>query len=321
LIARRQRVSPECDERLENRRAAADTSFTVPASLVPRPPLRPVSLAAFAAAVTAALAVAPTPAPATAVVGGCTPGASWAADRSNLANGVIKLVNEHRASLGLRTLTVSSALMRSAVWKARHMATYRYMAHDDPAPPVARTAAERIAACGYGGGWGENIAEGFATPASVVAAWLASPGHKANIENPAYTVTGSGAAVATGGITLWAQDFGISHDSGTTSPTGAHTEAIVLRDLRLAPHRPQAGGNLSARVGALSVPSMKPLSNATVACHGVAAGNALTVVAHGFHSGVATCTWRVSSTALVSATIVVSSGSHAAAATFKTKPA
>ncbi len=293
----------------------------MPASLVPRPPLRPISLAALAAALTAALAVVPTPAPATAVVGGCTPGSSWAAERNALANGVIKLVNAHRASLGLRTLTVSSALTHSAVWKARHMATYRYMAHDDPAPPVARTAAERIAACGYGGGWGENIAEGFPTPSSVVAAWLASPGHKANIENPSYTVTGSGAAVATGGITLWAQDFGIGHDGGATSSTGAHADAIVLRDLRLAPHRPHAGGNLSARVGAVSAPTMKPLSNATVACPAVAAGNALTVVGHGFHNGVATCTWRVSGTALVSATIVVSSGGHAAAATFKTKPA
>jgi hypothetical protein len=254
-------------------------------------------------------------------VGNCTPGASWAAERNDLANTVIKLVNAHRAALGLRTLALSPALTRSAVWKARHMATYRYMAHDDPAPPVARTIAERITACGYSGGWGENIAEGFPTAASVVAAWLASPGHKANIENPSYTVTGSGAAVATGGITLWAQDFGTSNDSGTKSSTGTHVAAIVLRDLRLAPHRPHVGGRFSARVGAVSAPSMKPLSSATVACHGVAAGHALTVVSRSFHGGVATCTWHVAGTALVSATIVVSSDGHAAEASFETKPA
>ena len=65
---------------------------------------------------------------------------------------------------------------------------------------------------------------------------------------------------------------------------------------------------------------MKPLAHATVACHGVAAGHALQVVSHGFRGGVAACTWRVPSNALVSATIVVSSDGHAASAAFKTKP-
>ncbi len=291
----------------------------MPASLVSRPVLRPAPLAALAAAA-AALAAAPSPAPATTVVGGCTPGASWAAERDNLASAVIRLVNAHRASLGLRTLAVSPALTRSAVWKARHMATYRYMAHDDPAPPVARTVGERIAACGYSGGWGENVAEGFPTAASVVAAWLASPGHRANIENPSYVVTGSGAAVAAGGVTLWAQDFGSTNDSGTGSSGGTRTAAIVLRDLQLAPHRPHAGGRLSARVGAVSAPSMKPLQKATVTCHGVAAGHMLQVVAHGFANGVATCTWHVSTSALVTATIRVSSGGRVASAAFRAKP-
>jgi uncharacterized protein YkwD len=271
-------------------------------------------------AAAAALAVAPAPAPATAVVGNCTPGAAWAADRSNLADAVIKLVNAHRASLGLRTLAVSPALTRSAVWKARHMATYRYMAHDDPAPPVSRTVGERIAACGYSGGWGENIAEGFPTASSVVAAWLNSPGHRANIENPSYVVTGSGAAVASGGVTLWAQDFGSTNDGGSGGTGGTRSAAIVLRHLQLAPHRPHAGGRLSARVGAVSAPTMRPLRTATVSCHGVAGGHTLAVVSHGFANGVATCTWQVSSTALVSATIRVSSGGHAASAEFETKP-
>ena len=292
----------------------------MPASLVLRPVLRPASLAVIAAAAAVSLATAPAPAPATALVGDCTPGASWAAARTDLASAVIKLVNAHRASLGLRTLAVSPALTRSAVWKARHMATYRYMAHDDPAPPAARSAGERIAACGYSGGWGENIAEGYPTPSSVVAAWLASPGHKANIENPSYVVTGSGAAVASGGITLWAQDFGTSNDGGGTPSGGARTAAIVLRDLRLAPHRPHAGGQLSARVGAVGAPSMKPLAHATVMCRGTAGGHTLHVISHSFHGGVAACTWSVPSTALVSATIVVRSGGHAAAAAFKTKP-
>ncbi len=278
-------------------------------------------LAATAAALVAALAAAPSPAPATSLAGDCTPGASWIAARADLADGVIKLINQHRAALGLRTLAVSPALTRSAVWKARHMATYRYMGHNDPAPPVARSVGERLAACGYSSGWGENIAEGYPTPAAVVAGWLASPGHKANIENPSYVVTGVGAAIATGGITLWAQDFGMSADTGSAPAGGGSSTApqtIELRNLQLAPHRPHAGGRLVARVGVLATPSL--LAHATVVCRGVSGGHALPVLSHAFHGGVAACTWRVPSTQLVSASIVVSSGGHAATATFKTKP-
>jgi uncharacterized protein YkwD len=296
----------------------------VPASLVLRLLLRPPILAAVAAALAAALAAAPSPAPATSLVGDCTPGASWIAPRADLADAVIKLINQHRSSLGLRTLAVSPALTRSAVWKARHMATYRYMGHDDPAPPVARSVGERLAACGYASGWGENIAEGYPTAASVVAGWLASPGHKANIENPSYVVTGAGAAIATGGITLWAQDFGTSADSGSAPAPGGGSattaQAIVLRNLRLAPHRPHAGGRLVARVGVLAAPSLKPVAHATVTCRGVSGGQALPVVSHAFRGGVAACTWRVPSTQLVSASIVVSSAGHAATATFRTQP-
>ncbi|HEX6762518.1 MAG TPA: CAP domain-containing protein [Gaiellaceae bacterium] len=273
-------------------------------------------------AAVAVLWAAPAPAPATALAGDCSAPGSWAPDRADLANAVVKLVNAHRASLGLHPLAVSPALSRSAVWKARHMATYRYMAHEDPAPPVARSPGQRLAACGYSSSWGENIAEGFPTASSVVAAWLGSPGHRANIENPSYRVTGSGAAVANGGIVFWAQDFGTTADAGSAPPTGTGTatHAIVLRNLRLAPHRPHPGGTLSVHVGAVGAPSMKPLAHATVACHGTAGGRTLQVVSHGFADGVAACTWRVAGTALVTARVVVSSGGHAAVASFATQP-
>jgi uncharacterized protein YkwD len=297
----------------------------VPASLVLGPPFRrPATLAVLAAVAAVALGTASAPAPATTLVGDCTPGASWKADRADLANAVIKLVNQHRASLGLHTLAVSPALTRSAVWKARHMATYRYMGHDDPAPPVARSVAERIAACGYSSSWGENIAEGYPTASSVVAAWLASPGHKANIENPSYRVTGSGAAIASGGITLWAQDFGTTPDSGTVPAGGSGTNtamrSIVLRNLQIAPHRPHAGGRLVAHVGAFGAPSLRPLARATVTCRGAAGGHALPVLSHSFRAGTASCAWRVASGGLVTAWIVVSSGGHAATAGFRAYP-
>lgn len=168
----------------------------------------PVLLALLAALCAALLLVAGQPA-AAAVVGDCTPAASWPQSQPELAAEVVQLVNAHRASRGLAPLAVSTSLTRSADWKARHMAAYRYLAHNDPAPPTARTVGQRLAACGYGGGtYGENVGYGFPTAQAIVSAWLRSSSHRANIESRAFTTIGVGVATATNGVTYWAQNFG-----------------------------------------------------------------------------------------------------------------
>jgi uncharacterized protein YkwD len=157
----------------------------------------------------ATIAAAPA---AAAGVGDCAPGASWPADRADLAAQVVALVNAHRAELGLTALVVSPTLDAAATWKARNMAAGRYMDHNDPGPPQ-RTADERMAACGYPETeWGENIASGYATAQAVVAAWLSSPEHRANIERPEFRATGVGAA---GAPTYWSQTFGVVADAGS----------------------------------------------------------------------------------------------------------
>jgi uncharacterized protein YkwD/chitodextrinase len=149
-------------------------------------------------------------------VGDCATDTAWPANNQAFADEVVSLVNQHRAALGLVQLKVSPTLTAAAVWKARHMAYYGYMQHDDPAPPVARLWYQRVQACGYaGGGMGENIAYGYATPQDVMNGWLNSPGHKANIEEPSYRAIGVGAA---GSRVYWAQDFGTTVDSGTVTP-------------------------------------------------------------------------------------------------------
>ncbi len=109
----------------------------------------------------AAFAAVPTgmpgaPTAAKAVVGDCVPGSDWGTLRQDLATRVVELVNQHRASLGLTQLVVTTPATSAAVWKARHMARYLYMAHDDPGPPVARTTAQRLEACGVTAGWGRT---------------------------------------------------------------------------------------------------------------------------------------------------------------------
>ena len=54
----------------------------------------------------------------------------------------------------------------------------------------------------------ENIAAGQPTVTAVMDAWMASPGHKANILNCAYTDIGVGYAVNSSGTPYWTQDFG-----------------------------------------------------------------------------------------------------------------
>ena len=173
-------------------------------------------VSAFAAAALTA-AVATPRADATTLAGDCTPGADWGTVRSDLASQTVQLVNAHRASLGLRTLVVSSALDASAVWKARHMAKYGYMGHSDPAPPVARSTGERMQACGVTGSWGENIAYGYSTAQSVFNGWLGSAGHRSNIENPSFAAIGSGAAAA-GNAIFWAHAFSTSTGGAPPAP-------------------------------------------------------------------------------------------------------
>lgn len=72
----------------------------------------------------------------------------------------------------------------------------------------------RITAAGYD--WqaaGENIASGYATPAELVAAWMASAEHCRNILTPTFRDVGIGevaapVAGATGPAT-WTADFGL----------------------------------------------------------------------------------------------------------------
>jgi uncharacterized protein YkwD len=169
----------------------------------------------------AAFAVSPATA---AAVGDCTPAASWPATRADLATQVVDLINAHRARLGLAALVVSPTLTAAATWKARHMSAYGYMDHDDPAPPAARTAGQRIAACGYPSGtWGENIAEGYTGAQAVVDGWLSSPGHRANLENPIYRATGVAAA---GAPLYWAQTFGAVVDAAVALPTPPATATV-----------------------------------------------------------------------------------------------
>lgn len=164
-----------------------------------------------------------------AVVGDCTPDASWGTLSTSYADQVLALVNQHRTAMGLSPLSTSSTLTAAAQWKALHMAYYRYMQHDDPAPPVARTWVERLVACGYSGDGptGENIAHGYQTPQAVVDGWLDSPEHRDNIEYPGFSSIGIGAAQASNGTWYWTQDFSSHPGDGGTGSGGSSSGGVT----------------------------------------------------------------------------------------------
>ncbi|MFJ4192752.1 CAP domain-containing protein [Pseudomonas sp. NPDC089534] len=76
---------------------------------------------------------------------------------------------------------------------SRDMANKNYFDHKDR---DGRTPGDRAELAGYGGQQvGENIAAGQDTVQKVVAGWLASPGHCANLMNPQYRELGAAYAV------------------------------------------------------------------------------------------------------------------------------
>lgn len=107
---------------------------------------------------------------------------------------IVARTNEARRQLGLQPLGASAALMRAAQLQADQMAAAGTMAHDLPAARYP-TLASRLAAASYSArAAGENIAEGFSTPAAMVSGWMASPGHRANITSRSFTEMGAAAA-------------------------------------------------------------------------------------------------------------------------------
>ena len=115
---------------------------------------------------------------------------------------VIRLVNAERAKYGLAALEEDWELSRVARYKSQDMHDERYFSHTSP---TYGTPFEMIRAFGLSyRAAGENIAVGYATPAAVVAGWMASEGHRANILSSSYTKIGVG-YVADG--SYWTQQF------------------------------------------------------------------------------------------------------------------
>lgn len=105
-------------------------------------------------------------------------------------------------------LSLAPALTRAARTHSQDMAARDFFSHGGS---DGSTPGERATHAGYR--WkmvGENIASGVRTPRDVVAGWLASPDHCANIMTAGFREMGVAFAVnpASAQVIAWTQDFG-----------------------------------------------------------------------------------------------------------------
>lgn len=120
---------------------------------------------------------------------------------------LLEAVNSERAKHDLRPLKPDPTLTRVAEFYACRMIEGRFFGHQDPFD--GSTVDARAANFGYAYyKIGENLAAGHHTVAEVIAHWLRSPGHRANILDPAFRDIGL--AVKQGGEfgIYWVQEFG-----------------------------------------------------------------------------------------------------------------
>jgi len=148
---------------------------------------------------------------------------------------VLRLVNEEREKAGLAGLSAGPAALDAAA-NLRVQEISVYFSHSRPDGSSCFTAlAEQgaaYAACG------ENIASGYATPSAVMAVWMNSPGHRANILGN-YNRLGVGVYEQNGRL-HWAQMFILERGTpggaaATTTRTATAAAATTVTEAAARP--------------------------------------------------------------------------------------
>lgn len=128
-------------------------------------------------------------------------------DPSRLKQELLDAVNSERAKAGLRPLRLDPTLSQIADFYACRLIDGGFFQHidaDDKSTVVTRAGSFGYAFLKIG----ENLAAEQRTVKEVMAAWMDSPGHRANLLDPTFTEIGI--AVKLGGAygTYWVQEFG-----------------------------------------------------------------------------------------------------------------
>lgn len=128
------------------------------------------------------------------------------------------LVNRYRAAgancgsegnfAATGALTWNASLAQAALKHSDDLQSANFFSHTGS---DGSSAGQRITAAGYRWrAWGENIAAGQSTVAVVMAGWMASPGHCANLMNPGFREIGVACVKGTASNTYssyWTMDL------------------------------------------------------------------------------------------------------------------
>lgn len=145
--------------------------------------------------------------------------AGWPEDWKALEDDVLDLVNDMRergADCGaygrfgaVDPLEMDPEARCAARYHSLWMAESGSFAHESPGGDLGDSFDARMRNAGYRGSpYGENIAAGYATARDVMAGWMASDGHCANIMASYPTKIGVGFYQGGSWSTYWTQDFG-----------------------------------------------------------------------------------------------------------------
>jgi uncharacterized protein YkwD len=163
------------------------------------------------------------------------PNADMQPDASNvsaISDATFCLLNAERTQRGMNSLKPDRELQHAALLHGGDMVDHQYFAHEgrDGSKP-----AERIREFGYlssGGAWaiGENLAWGtgnLATPRSIMAAWMNSPGHRANILKRDYRQIGFGVIAGNpsakdGSGATYVTEFGVVEQPARPARAASH---------------------------------------------------------------------------------------------------
>lgn len=149
---------------------------------------------------------------------------------------VIRLTNEKRTQAGLSPLEENSTLSQAALAKGADMLSKGYWAHF---APDGTSPWKFFTDFGYKYRFaGENLARDFASPASAVDAWMASPTHRDNILSGNYKEVGIGVVEGSlNGVdtTIIVQFFGARSTSVAAIPVARAQVAAAAKDEPASP--------------------------------------------------------------------------------------
>ena len=142
------------------------------------------------------------------------------------------LLNAERTDAGLVPLRADAKLAAASLAHSKAMVDQQFFDHTSPG---GRDLVDRVRAAGYidpAKAWtvGENIAWGSGTlssPGKMVAAWMASPGHRANLLNPAFREVGIGVVPGSPRERDMAAAATYTTDFGTIGDPGAQPAAVA----------------------------------------------------------------------------------------------